>query len=227
MASSPTATTGRQIAPWKGMPCLKVVHHCPLSIQASRAVVSGAGRYVNLVASAQVNGPGANQVLAVEPEQGELQVIQILGPHRPSRPLLSGPRLQSFAASAGSSEASRTSDRPAVVFSRLVTVKAGDVIDVRTRFNLTIHNSVDNAPFTGTSIFLTRRRTATFPNRGLSIVGRAGQNCPGTCSVGQVGAIRSPLSGRVYVNVAVVVKDHEGSTNATASYAGNLTVIKR
>src|SRR5205814_2052399 len=72
-----------------------------------------------------------------------------------------------------------------------------------------------------------RRRTATFPDRGLSIVGRAGQNCPGTCSVGQVGAIRSPLSGRVYVNVAVVVKDHEGSTNATASYAGNLTVIKR
>jgi len=94
-------------------------------------------------------------------------------------------------------------------------------------FNLTIHNSADNAPFTGTSIFLTRRRTATFPNRGLSIVGRAGQNCPGTCSVGQVGAIRSPLSGRVYVNVAVVVKDHEGSTNATASCAGNLTVMKR
>ena len=226
-ATSPTATTGRQIAPWRGMPCNKVVHHCPLSIGASRAVVAGAGRYLNLVASAQANGAGTNQVLAVEPTQGELQVIQSLGPHRPSRPLVSGPRLQSFAVSAGSSEAAKTSDRPAVVFSRLLTVKAGDVIDVRTRFNLTIHNSADNAPFIGTSIFLTRRRSATFPDRGLSIVGRAGQNCPTTCSVAQVGAIRSPLAGRVYVNVVVVVKDHEGTTNATASYAGNLSVVRR
>lgn len=226
-ATSPTATTGRQLAAWKGMPCPKLVHHCPLSIEASRAIVTGAGRYVNLVASAQGNGPGANQVLAVEPSQGELEVIQILGPHRPSRALIGGPRLPSFALSAGSSEATKATDRPAVVFSRLLTVKAGDVIDVRTRFDLTIHNSVDNAPFTGTSIFLTRRRTATFPDRGLSIVGRAGQNCPTTCSVAQVGALRSPLSGRVYVNVVVVVKDHEGTTNASASYAGNVTVVRR
>ena len=226
-ARSPTATTGRQVAPWKGMPCGKVVHHCPLSIEVSRAVVSGPGRYLNLVASAQAPEAGANQVLALEPTQGEMQVIQILGPHRPSRPLFSGPRLRRFAVSAGSSEASKTTDRPAVVFSRLLTVQAGDIIDVRTRFHLTIHNSLDNAPFTGTSIFLTRRRTATFPDRGLSIVQRAGQNCPTTCSVAQVGAIRSPLSGRVYVNVVVVVKDHEGSTNATASYAGRLSVIKR
>src|SRR5215211_9432981 len=70
-ATSPTATTGRQIAPWRGMPCNKVVHHCPLSIGASRAVVAGAGRYLNLVASAQANGAGTNQVLAVEPTQGE------------------------------------------------------------------------------------------------------------------------------------------------------------
>jgi hypothetical protein len=226
-ATSPTATTGRQVAPWKGMPCSKVVHHCPLSIQASRAVVTGAGRYLNLVASAQVNGPGANQVLGVEPTQGELQVIQTLGPHRPSRPLISSPRLPSFAVSAGTSEATKATDRPAVIFSRLLTVQAGDVIDVGTRFDLTIHNSADNAPFTGTSVFLTRRPTATFPDRGLSIVGRAGQNCPGTCSVGQVGALRSPLSGRVYVNVVVVVKDHEGSTNARATYAGHLTVVRR
>jgi hypothetical protein len=226
-ATSPTATTGRQIAAWKGMPCGKVVHHCPLSIQASRAAVTGAGRYINLVASAQANGAAANQVLAVEPDQGEMQVIQILGATSASRPLVSGPKLQSFALSAGSSEATKSSDHPAVVFSRAVTVRAGDVLDVRTRFDLTIHNSADNAPFTGTSVFLTRRPTATFADRRLSFVGRAGQNCQTTCSVAQVGAIRSPLSGRVYVNVVIVVKDHEGSTTATASYAGNLSVVRR
>jgi len=226
-AANPTATTGRVISPWKGMPCNDVVHHCPLSVIASNRVVTGAGRYLNLVASAQAVGVAANQVLAVEPTQGELQVIQSLGPHRASGPLVSRPRLRSFAVSAGSSEASKSGDRPAFVFSRLLTVRAGDVIDVRTRFNLAIHNSKDNAPFTGTSIFLTRRPTATFADRGLSIVGRAGQNCPTTCSVAQVGAIRSPLSGRVYVNVVVVVKDDKGSTNATATYAGNLTLTKR
>jgi hypothetical protein len=225
-ATSPTATTGRVVSPWKGMPCNDVVHHCPLSVAASRAVVTGAGRYLNLVASAQADGVVGNQVLAVEPEQGELQVVQILGPYTASRPLLSLRRLRSFSVSTGGSEASKESQRPAIIFSRPLMVKAGDVLDVRTRFNLTIHNSKDNAPFTGTSIFLTRRPTATFPDRGLSIVGRAGQNCPTTCSVGQVGAIRSPLAGRVYVNVVVVVKDHKGSTNATASYAGNLSVVK-
>ena len=154
-------------------------------------------------------------------------MIQLRGAPRTSRPLISGPRLHSLAVSAGSSEASKSGERPAIIFSRLLTVRAGDVIDVRTRFNLTIHSSKDNAPFTGTSIFLTRRPTATFPDRGLSIVGRAGQNCPSTCSVAQVGAIRSPLSGRVYVNVLVVIKDHEGKTKATAGYTGSLSVVRR
>jgi hypothetical protein len=226
-AASPTATTGRVISPWKGIPCNDVVHHCPLPIAASNRVVAGAGRYLNLVASAQAAGAAGNQVLAIEPTQGELQVIQILGAHSGTGPLISRPRLRSFAISAGSSEASKSSDRPAIIFSRLLTVRRGDVLDVRTRFSLTIHGSKDNAPFTGTSVFLTRRPTATFPDRGLSIVGRAGQNCPGSCSVAQVGAIRSPLTGRVYVNVVAVVKDHKGTTDATASYTGALTVARR
>ncbi|MFL5820783.1 MAG: hypothetical protein ACJ76S_08915 [Solirubrobacteraceae bacterium] len=227
VATNPTATTGRVIQAWKGTPCIDVVHHCPLSVGANRAVVSGAGRYVNLVAGAQADGAGIGQVLAIEPTQGELQVIQLLGPHSASRPLVGGPRLKSFAVSAGSSEASKSDQLPAIIFSRLVTVRAGDVLDVRTRFDLTIHNSRDNAPFTGTSVFLTRRRTATFADRGMGIVGRAGQNCPVTCTLSQVGAIRSPVGGRLYVNVVVVVKDHKGSTIATASYAGKLTVVRR
>jgi hypothetical protein len=226
-ATSPTATTGRVISPWKGMPCDKVVHHCPLTVEANRAVVSGAGRYVNLVASAQAQGAGSGQVLAVEPTQGELQVIQAVGPHAGGRALISGPRLPSFAVSAGSSEASKNGDRPAIIFSRLVTVRPGDVLEVRTHFALTIHNSKDNAPFTGTSIFLTRRRTATFGDRAMTVVARAGQNCPTTCSLTRLGAIRSPIGGRLHVNVVVVVKDHEGQTAATASYRGTLTVTKR
>ncbi|HKG17710.1 MAG TPA: hypothetical protein VKA96_08480, partial [Solirubrobacteraceae bacterium] len=107
----------------------------------------------------------------------------------------------------GSAEASKSGERPAVVFSRLVTVRPGDVLDIRTRFDLTIHNSKDNAPFTGTSIFLTRRRTATFGDRAMTVVARAGQNCVTTCSFTRLGAIRSPVGGRLYVNVTVVVKD--------------------
>jgi hypothetical protein len=226
-ATSPTATTGRVISAWKGMPCDKVVHHCPLTVEANRAVVPGAGRYVNLVASAQAGAAGNGQVLAVEPTQGELQVIQAVGPHAGRRPLISGPRLPSFAVSAGSAEASKSGERPAVVFSRLVTVRPGDVLDIRTHFDLTIHNSKDNAPFTGTSIFLARRRTATFGDRAMTVVTRAGQNCPTTCSLTRLGAIRSPVGGRVYVNVVVVVKDHEGQTAASASYRGTLSVTKR
>jgi hypothetical protein len=226
-ATSPTATTGRVVSPWKGMPCNDLVHHCPLSVAASRAAVTGAGRYLNLVASAQADGVVGNQVLAVEPEQGELQVVQILGPYTASRPLLSLRRLRSFSVSTGGSEASKESQRAAIIFSRPLMVKAGDVLDVRTRFNLTIHNSKDNAPFTGTSIFLTRRPTTTFPDRALSIVGRAGQNCPTSCSLTRLGAIRSPVGGRRYVNVVVVVKDHEGETKATASDTGTLSVVVR
>lgn len=100
-------------------------------------MVTGPGRYLNLVASAQAGGAGSNQVLAVEPTQGALQVIQILGVHRASGPLISRPRLRSFAVSAGGSEASKSSDRAAVIFSRAVTVRAGDVLDVRTHFALT------------------------------------------------------------------------------------------
>jgi hypothetical protein len=182
---------------------------------------------VNLVAGAESGQAVPGQVLAIDPTTGGLQVIQSLRRAPPPRPLISGPRLTGFAVSPGSVLATRASQRPAVIFSQPVTVRAGDVLDVSTRFTLTVHNSRDNAPLARAWIVLAPTPTAPYLRPGMPVTARAGQNCPTTCTLTRVAALRSPVSGRRYVNVGVVVKDHSGETSATASYSGVLRVARR
>lgn len=225
LATSPTAISGRLLRSWEGVTCRDITHHCPVFVSADRLPVAGAGRFVNLVARAHAEGAVPGQVLPVERRQGQLQVMQARAPI-PVRTFATGVKQGSFAVSAGGSDAPEASERPAVIFSRAVTVGVGDVLDVRTSFRLT-ENSPDNAPFTGTAILLSRSPRATEPAPGMTIIRRAGENCPQTCSFGRLGALRSPVAGRVYVNVVVLAKDHEGVGGATMTYHGSLTVTRR
>ena len=228
VAGSPSATTGRVIRPWRTMVCGRQIHHCPLAIEANHATIPGDGpRYVNLVASAQASAAVSGQILAIDPTTGGMQVIQSLRRSTPSRTLVSGPRLPGLPVSSGSVQATKESQRPAVIFSQPVTVKAGDVLDVSTRFMLTIHNSKDNAPLARAWVVLAATPTAPYLRPGLPVTARAGQNCPITCTLTRVAALRSAVSGRRYVNVGVLVKDHTGDTTATASYRGVLSVTRR
>ena len=228
LAGSPSSTSGRVMHLGRAMVCGRQIHHCPMAIEADRVPVSGgAARYVNLVASAQSSAAVRGQILAIDPTTGGLQVIQSLRRSAPSRTLVSGPRLAGFPVSPGSVEAPRESQRPAVIFSQPVTVRAGDVLDVRTRFRLAIHNSSDNAPLARAWIVLAASPTAPYLRPGLPVTARAGQNCPTTCTLTRVAALRSPVSGRRYVNVGVLVKDHTGETTATATYSGALRVTRR
>lgn len=228
LAAGPSATGGRVLRDWRAMTCGKVIHHCPLAIEANRVAVPGGGaRYVNLVASAQSGEAIAGQVLAIDPTTGGLQVIQSPRRSTPSRTLVSGPRLPGFPVSPGSAQATRASQRPAVIFSQPVTVRAGDIVDVSARFTLTIHDSRDNAPLARAWIVLAPTPTAPYLRPGIPVTARAGQNCPTTCTLTRVAALRSAVSGRRYVNVGVVVKDHTGETSATASYGGVLRVTRR
>jgi hypothetical protein len=228
VAASPTGTTGRVIRPWLTMVCARQIHHCPLAIEADGvAIPHGASGYVNLVASANSSVAASGQILAIDPTNGGLQVIQSTRRAAPLRTLVSGPRLPGFAVSPGSVQAIKESQRPAVIFSQPVTVRAGDILDVRARFSLTIHNSRDNAPLARAWIVLAASPTAPYPGPGLPVTARAGQNCPTTCTLTRVAALRSPISGRRYVNVGALVKDHNGDTAATASYRGVLSVTRR
>lgn len=225
LATSPTATTGRVLKSWRGAACTDEVHHCPLPVSLDHARVSRAGAYVNLVVAARAPGGGEEQRVAVDRHQGQLQVIQTFSRREASRALVSGPNQPAFPASEGGKQAGRASERPAIIFSQPIAVKRGDVLDVSTSFTMTIHNSKDNAPFTGTSIYLVRNPAVTYSES--VIVRRAGENCPTHCSMTRVGAYRAAVTGVVHVNVVVLVKDHEGQTNATVSYAGKLSVRKR
>jgi hypothetical protein len=228
VAATPSATTGRVLRPWRGMVCGRQIHHCPLAIEANRVALSGRDpRYVNLVASAHSSAAVRGQILAIDPTNGGLQVIQSLRRSPASRTLVRGPRLPGFPLSPGGVQATKESQRPAVIFSQPVTVGAGDVLDVRTRFRLTIHNSRDNAPLARAWIVLTATPTAPYLRPGMPVTARAGQNCPTACTLTRVAALRSPVSGRRYVNVGVLVKDHSGDTTATASYSGVLSVTRR
>jgi len=228
VAASPYAITGRVIQPWREIVCHKVLHHCPLAVEANRVAISGgAAKYVNLVASAHSSGASGGQILAVDRTAGGLQVIRSLGRRPASRTLTRGPRLSSFPLSPGGVQATKDTQRPAVIFSRPVTVKPGDVLDVSTRFKLTIHNSKDNAPLARAWILLAARPTAPYVRPGIPVIARAGQNCPTTCTLTRRAVVRSAVAGRRYVNVAVLVKDHEGATTATASYSGVLSVTRR
>jgi len=228
LAATPYAIAGRVIQPWRGMVCHKVLHHCPLTVEANRVAVSGgAANYVNLVASAHSSGASGGQILAIDRTTGGLQVIQSLGRPAASRTLTSGPRLASFPVSPGGVQATRESQRPAVIFSQPVTVRAGQVLDVSSAFTLTIHNSNDNAPLARAWVVLAPTATAPYLRPGLPVTARGGQNCPTTCTLTRVAALRSPFSGRRYVNVGVLLKDHSGETSATATYSGVLRVTRR
>jgi hypothetical protein len=229
-ADSPTDTEGQELADWRSTRCRDVVHHCPIPFQVDGFAIAGAGRFVNVVAAAESGSARRGQIVAIKRDRGQLHVIQAIGPTSPSQTITSEPTSDSFPVSRGSAKATRDDLRPAVLFSQPMEVEVGDIIDVRTRVDLRIRRSRDNALLTSTQIFLTPDAADTDDPRfstGLAAIHRAGENCPTGCSLTRLGTIRSPVAGSMHVNVVMWVQDHEYKTRGVADYDGTLEVTKR
>lgn len=230
LADSPTDTEGRAVLQdWRSVKCPDVVHHCPVPVRVDGAAVSGTGLYVNLVATGQHREARRGQVLSVS--HGVMQVIQRTAPPEAEpQEALSGPVASSFPMSPGSSRADRDDVRPALLFTQSVEVQEGDVLDVRTQMRMEIRRSQDNAPLTATFAYLTDDPADVDWTRGrgeAAAFKRAGENCPKACSFTRLGAIRSPVSGSMHVNVVAFVNDHEYKTKGFVGYEGSLSVTKR
>lgn len=230
LARSPTDPRGQTVVRnWRSTVCPNVVHHCPVGVAVDGYRVAGAGRYLNFVATGWNPAAQSGQVLAIS--HGVMQVIQRLPGSPPLvRPHVTRPLGTVFPASPGSAKAGKEDERPALLFSQPVTVRRGDVLDIRTQLSFQIRNSKDNAPFLATYVFLTRdRRSVVAPERGSPFAAfhRAGQNCPTTCAFTRLGAIRSPVAGAMHVNVVALARDHEYETQGSVAYDGHLWVRKR
>jgi hypothetical protein len=230
LSDSPTDAGGRTVVQdWRRVRCREVVHHCAVPAKVNGFQVGGAGAYVNFVAAAQADSARKGQVMPVS--HGSMQVIQTLSPFPiAAQTEISGPVRSSFPMSPGGSRADRDDLRPAVLFSQPVDVEAGDVVDAEARLELKVVNSKDNAPLIATYLFLTsdpEDLDYTPPDQSLSFFRRAAENCPKTCSATRLGAVRSPVAGRMYVNLVALGKDHEYKTKATVVYDGSLAVTKR